>query len=296
VDYRSWIVSAMVILAGCSTWTTAPMGKSVLQPARMSPDSVVIEFAMLDLADSAEGPDTDLWRGVDEQQISVQTRQKLAQHGFRCGVVGGQLPAWLSDQLATQNKRLELDESQRTAVVSDLLTERRIQCRANQRRSVPVGINCKELEVGMTETGAEPPRKYRDAQCHLALTVNPKGDGQVELELVPEIQHGAMHQRWIGRDGLFRLDASRDSVRYDELKVVATLLPGQTLVLSASPAAGGLSTAFASQSGSTLESVSHLPDKAASPNKLVLLRLAQTQFDDLFSPLQSLTPIATPPP
>jgi hypothetical protein len=45
-----------------------------------------------------------------------------------------------------------------------------------------------------------------------------------------------------------------------------------------------------------LESVSDVPDKAQSSNKLVLLRLAQTQFDDLFSPLQSLTPIATQPP
>ena len=129
------------------------------------------------------------------------------------------------------------------------------------------------------------------------LTVNPKGDGQVELELVPEIQHGPMHQRWIGRDGLFRLDASRDSVRYDELKVAATLLPGQTLVLSASPAAGGLSKAFARQGRrARLGHVSNVPDTTESPNKLVLLRLAQTQFDDLFSPLQSLTPIATQPP
>jgi hypothetical protein len=296
VEYRSWIVLAMVILAGCSTWTTVPMGKSLLQPARMSPDSVVIEFALMDLADSQGGLDAELWRGVDEQQIPVQTRQKLARHGFRCGVVGGQLPSWLSDQLADQSRRLELDESERTAVVSDLLTERRIQCRANQRRAVPVGVKCKELEVGTGENDTEPPRKYEDAQCHLGLTVIPKGDGQVELELVPEIQHGPMHQRWIGREGLFRLDASRDSIRYDDLKVAVSLLPGQTLVLSASPAAGGLSKAFAGKAGGSLGHVSTVPDTLESPHKLVLLRLAQTQFDDLFSPLQSLTPIATQPP
>ncbi len=286
----------MVILAGCSSWTTAPLSRTLLQPARMSPDSVVIEFALVDLADSQSRQAAELWRGVDEQQIPVETRQKLARHGFRCGVVGGQLPSWLSDELANQSRRLELDESERTAVVSDLLTERRIQCRANQRRSVPVGVNCKELEVGTGENDAEPPRKYKDAQCHLALTVNPKGDGQVELELVPEIQHGPMHQRWIGRDGLFRLDASRDSIRYDDLKVAATLLPGQTLVLSASPAAGGLSQAFAGQTGGCLGQVSSVPDATELPHRLVLLRSAQTQFDDLFNPRQSLTPIATQPP
>lgn len=285
----------MVILAGCSSWTTAPMGKSLLQPARMSPDSVVIEFALLDLADSKEEWEAELWRGVDEQQIPVETRRNLARHGFRCGVVGGQLPSWISDQLASQHKHLEVDESERTAVVSDLLTERRIQCRANQRRSVPVAANCKELEVGNGETETEPPRKYTDAQCHLGLTVNPKGDGQVELELVPEIQHGPMYQRWIGRDGLFRMDTSRDSVRFEELRIAATLLPGQTLVLSATSAAGGLSRAFAAQGGA-LGHVSSVPSTTDSAGKLVLLRLAQTQFDDLFSPLQSLTPIATQPP
>ena len=285
----------MIVLAGCSTWTAAPMSKSLLQPAKMSPDSVVIEFALLDLEDSPGSADVDLWQSVDEQQIPVQTRQRLTRQGLRCGVVGGQLPSWLLDQLADQSKRLELDESQRTAVVSELLTERRIQCRANQRRSVPVGTKCKDLEVGTGPGDADPPSKYQDAQCHLCLTVRPQGDGQVELELVPEIQHGPMHQRWIGQDGLFRLDASRDSVRFDELQVTATLLPGQTLVLSASAAAGGLGKAFASCGAGTLEPGTQVADVKESPHRIFLLRLAQTQFDDLFSPLQALTPIATQP-
>ena len=136
----------------------------------------------------------------------------------------------------------------------------------------------------------------------LESTATPTGDGQVELQLVPEIQHGPMHQRWIGGDGLFRLDASRDSIRYDELKIAATLLPGQTLVLSASPSAGGLSKAFAGKGNGSVGQVSSMPDATATPvtphlpERLVLLRLAQTQFDDLFSPLQALTPIATQPP
>jgi len=272
------------------------MSKSLLQPAKMSPDSVVLEFALLDLPDSSQDLAAELWQGVDEQQIPVQIRQRLARHGLRCGVVGGQLPSWLVDELADQSKRLELDESQRTAVVSDLLTQRRIQCRANQRRSVPIGVNCKELEVAPSAGDADPPSKYKDAQCHLALTVSPQGDGKVELELVPEIQHGPMHQRWIGQDGLFRLDASRNSVRFDELKVAATLLPGQSLVVSAVPTAGGLGQAFARRDATGVDDATRVAEPAESPNRLILLRLAQTQFDDLFSPLQALTPIATQPP
>ena len=38
------------------------MSKSLLQPAKMSPDSVVIEFALLDLEDSPGSADVDLWQ------------------------------------------------------------------------------------------------------------------------------------------------------------------------------------------------------------------------------------------
>jgi len=278
-------LGVFAVLAGCSTWTTSPAGKSFLQPARMSPDSVVVEFAMLNLDSVAEMRTAELWREADEQQIPVETRQKLAQQGFRCGVVGSQLPSWLTDELVSQGKHLKLDESEQTAVVSDLLTERRIQSRANQRRSVPVGLKCKELIVGQDESDSNPPRKFADAQCHLSLTVVPKGDGQVELVLVPEIQHGPMHQRWVGQDGLFRLEASRNSVRFDELQTAAALLPGQTLILSALSHKGGVGQAFAGPSGGD----------SPPTGKIFLFRLAQTQFDDLFSPLQTRTPIATQP-
>jgi hypothetical protein len=275
----------VVVLVGCSPWSTSPAGKSLLQSAKMSPDSVVVELALLDLADVQEDLTADLWRQADEQHVSTELRQELAHNGLRCGVLGSQLPSWITDRLANRGKLLQLDESEHTAVVSDLLTQRRIQCRANQHRSVPVGLRCKELELG--RPGSEELTKYVDAQCHLSITANPKGDGRVALELVPEIQHGPPRQRWVGRDGLFRLDASRDSVRYDGLKVSATLAPGQTLVLESQSGTDGVGKAFVGNNAS---------GPADPHGKLVLLRLAQTQFDDLFAPQQTHTPIATKAP
>ena len=279
-----WLAfGAFVSAAGCSTWTTNPAGKSLLQPARMSPDSVVVEFAMLDLDEIAETRTAELWKEADEQQIPVETRKMLAAQGFRCGVVGNQLPSWVTDELVRQSKHLKLDKSDQTAVISDVLTERRIQTRANQRRAVPVGLKCKELLVSPSETDPTSSQSLAEAQCHLSLVVEPQGDGKVALTLTPEIQHGPMHHRWVGQDGRFRLDASRDSVRFEELETVATLLPGQTLVLSALPGHGGLGRAFASTT----------PSESLGAGKIFLFRLAQTQFDDLFSPLQTRTPIAT---
>ncbi len=279
------LLLAVAAFIGCSPWSTSPGGKSLLQSAKMSPDSVVLELAMLDLAAVQEAWTADLWREADEQQVPTELRGKLARNGLRCGVLGGQLPSWITDHLADRGKLLQLDESECTAVVSDLLAQRRIQCRANQHRSVPVGSKCKELSLSCP--GSEELTKYVDAQCHLSITANPKGDGRVALELVPEIEHGSPRQRWVGGDGLFRLDASRDSIRYDDLKVTATLVPGQTLILESLPNANGVGKAFVGNKTS---------GPASAQGKLVLVRLAQTQFDDLFAPQQSLTPIATQPP
>lgn len=279
------LLLTLAFLAGCSPWSTSPNGKSLLQSAKMSPDSVVVEFALLELGDLEKGLTSDLWREADEQQIQTELRRKLAQNGIRCGVLGSQLPSWITDRLADRGKLLQLDESDHTAVVSDLLTQRRIQFRANQHRSIPVGLKCKELELDGPDS--EELTKYADAQCHLSITAIPKGDGRVALELVPDIQHGPPRHRWVGGDGLFRLDASRDSVRFDDLKVSATLVPGQTLILQTLPGASGVGKAFAGNKNS---------GPATPHGKMVLLRLAQTQFDDLFDPQQTLTPIATQAP
>lgn len=295
MDRRLILLSfgAVAAAIGCSPLTTGSAGKSLLQMARMSPDSVIVEVALLDLDGLPPTQISDLWLGADEQQIPIETRQALARHGLRCGVVGSQLPAWLTDQLASQRQRLQLDESAQTAVLSDVATERRIQCRANQRRSIPVASKCAALTVPPARKAAEdagadaaPPDKYADAQCYVSLTPSPKGNGQVELELVPEIQHGPVHQRWVGQDGLFRLDAARDSVRYDRLRTAATLGPGQVLILLAQGGQGGWGDAM----------VGSISDASPSAGRLALFRVAQTQFDDLFSPLQAQTPVATQPP
>jgi len=280
------LLLTMAVLAGCSPWSVSPAGKSLLQSAKMSPDSVVVELALLDLADVEKELTSDLWQAADEQHVSAELRQRLGQNGFRCGVLGSQLPSWITDRLADRGRLLQFDESEGTAVVSDVLTQRRIQCRANQHRSVPIGPTCKELLVGGDGKDLEGAARYAEAQCQLAITVVPKGDGRVELQLVPEIQHGPPRQRWVGGDGLFRLDASRDSVRYDDLKVNADLVPGQTLILQTLPGVNGVGNAFA---GKTSGSV-------PGAGKLVLVRLAQTQFDDLFAPQQTHTPIATQAP
>ena len=250
----------------------------------MSPDSVVVEIAVLELTGGGEPEAQQLWQRVDEQGLSFALRRRLADQGLRCGVIGAQVPGWIREELREQCRQLRLDEDRGTATPDDIAVQRRLQCRAGQKRYIPVGQVCDQLTLEPPAGDPVDPQQYRNGQCQLAVTVTPHGDGTVDLELTPEIHFGKPRQRWVGQTGLFHAEIAQETAAFDALSIRASLTPGQTLVLAADPVNGRLSQAFCDGlCGDT------------APGKLVLLRLAQTQLDDLFDPQQTLTPIATLP-
>jgi hypothetical protein len=269
----------------------------------MSPDSVVLEVALVDLPATDPAAAEDLWKGIDEQHIPPDLRRRLADHGLRCGVVGDQLPDWVASRLDERGKYLTLREEGGAASVSDVSVQRRIQCRPGGRRSIPVADPSQELVIN--PTGAATSARYFDAQCHLAVAAYPQGNGPVRVRLTPEIQHGPPRQRWVGQDGAFRIEGSRECVAFDQLAIEAALTPGQTLCFAATPEAKSLGKAFFDidtsisirRANGGAETAGEAGTTALrSPRRFVLVRLAQTQADDLFSPQQRLAPITTPPP
>ena len=250
----------------------------------MSPDSVVIEIAVLELASGEEPAAEQLWQGVDEQRLSVELRKRLSRQGLRCGVIGAHVPNWIRHRLQQQCKHLRLDEGRGTATPDDIAVQRRLQCRAGQKRYVPVARVCDQLTLEPPSSFSGERQPYANCQCQLAVTVSPLGDGRVQVKLTPEIHHGQQRQRWVGQRGLFHAEIAQDHAEFKDLSIETTLTPGQTLVIAASSVTGCLGQAFCD--GLTGDN---------APGKLVLLRLAQTQLDDLFDPQQTLTPIATLP-
>lgn len=246
----------------------------------MSPDSVVLEVALLDLPVDGLPDGKQLWGKADEQQLPTDLRRNLASNGFRCGVIGCQLPDWIRRALDTPQRSVELDPDRGTARISDSRIPRRVQCRPGKSSSIPVGGRRESLTVD-NDMQRETPVTYEDAQCQFALTTTPEGDGTVGLQLTPEIHHGPSHQCWVALNGMFHIDSARDCERFEDLLIDTVLSPGQTLVLSASPDPVSLGEAFFVDGA-----------KTQRRQTVLLVRLAQTQFDDLFAPDRSLTPIA----
>ena len=248
----------------------------------MSPDSVVLEFALLEVPENESRECERLWRNVDEQHLPTELRRNLTVHGLRCGVIGAQMPGWVRQQLDSPRKSVELKNDDGMASISESATQGRVHCRSGQRRAIKMTDNCRELSIDEEFEGQTQPVTYEEAKCEFALVAEPQGDGRVQIELTPEISHGPPRQRWVGTDGLFRVDLASDRRRFVDSQLRATLSPGQTLLVAAAPDAKNLGKAF------FLEDA-----KPGSCRRILLVRLSQTQCGDLFAPERSLTPIAT---
>jgi len=269
-----------LMLAGCAAPAVA--GKSPLAPAQMSPDSCVLEVCFVRFPFGDPEANQQLWQEVDEQQFPAELRRRLSRNGFRLGLLDGQIPAVLS-------KLLEIrDESRPTGGTSQIdLAEldcegppikRHLEIRAGQPKMIVTSGVYDQLPVLISESGELGGETYSQAQAVLVVKTFPQGDGRVRVELVPELQHGELRQRWVGQDGMWRLEAGRQQRVFEEMAFSATLSPGCMLLVSSLPdRPGSLGHHFFTE------------DNGKPQQKLLVLRLAQTQHEGLFSPRRTLS-------
>jgi hypothetical protein len=81
-----------------------------------------------------------------------------------------------------------------------------------------------------------------------------------------------MRNQYVGGDQTFMLQAGRDTHEFDDLRIECLLSPGQTLAITKTLDAKGLGGHFFAADAA-----------ASSIGSMMLIRLAQTQLDDLFS-------------
>jgi hypothetical protein len=269
-------------MAGC----TAPAlhkGKSPLAPSQMSSDSVVFEmfFVRFPFGDSAIND--KLWGAIDEQQFTPELRDRLTRNGFRAGLLSGQMPAELAKLMQLSDKPAPTSEPVNTKVDElenqPRVVRRHLQIRAGRESKIMASGVYSELPVLMCEPGQLCGQTYHQAQGIFSVKSFPQPDGRVRLELAPQLEHDQPQQRWIGDQGVLRLEASRPKRTFDDLAMSIDLAPGAMLVLSSLPnRSGSLGHHFFTEK----ENEGHLEQK------LLIIRLAQTQHDGLFGPPEPL--------
>jgi hypothetical protein len=242
----------------------------------MSADTSVLEMTFVHLYDAAEMTDGDIWQEVDEQHLPADLRRRLASNGFRCGVVGMQLPPLLRRNL---DKRIPTTDARTTGGtvvgagnIDETSVRRRLQSRAGQRSEIQASSVHDRLTVLVLDEDRITGAPYRRAQCIFALKTRPEPGGRIQLDIVPEIHHGDAKQNWIGRDGMFQGYAQREREVLEQLRIVAHLAPGETLLLGCTDPVKGLGKqCFTDADGDD-----------PGLRRLLLIRLEQTQHDELF--------------
>lgn len=285
ITRRTCLASLGLLMTGCAQWEVPKVDEVSSLPTPVLPvDSVVLEiaFARLPLADVATYG--SIWEEVDEQHFPADLRRELSANGVRVGIIGMQLPPKLKEILdAGSGSIIENGEDSSSGDADVDRADRRIQCRNGRRAKIVVAKEYATLSLLLLEDSRVRGLLLSDASCLFGLRVFPQGDGRARLDLTPEVEYGELKTKYTGRDGAVVPQVGHDRVVLDRMKLEAMLAPGQVLMISTTPEAKGLGQSyFVETEGGTIF------------RRILLIRLAVTQHDDLFAPDQLVTPLATP--
>ena len=272
---------ALLVVSGCAQWDATAEGDEAwkLPPPKMAPDAVVLEIALLRISPALVSEADQLWSEADEQHLPIDVRRRLHENGLRAGVLSVQMPVSLQRLLEGQSSHSNLAAADPEQLEKDIAGRQyRVQSRNGNRHAVATGKTEHSVTVLISESGSVRGETFDNAQCMFGIRTSAQTDGRVQLELVPEIDYGQPRNRRVAAEGIWRLDYGRERKSYDALRTQATLAPGQTVVVAATADAVGLGGSFF---------------RRDPESTILLIRVAQTQSDDLFREDEQLAPIST---
>jgi hypothetical protein len=274
-------LSSLLVMSGCASWSEPGSSSNPLPAPQIASDCVILEVAFVDVPASLVWA-AEFWTQLDELHVDSEVRRRLMDNGLRTALAGSQLPESLRRLLDDSPDGLDFLETGLPPEESELFAQRkRLQMRAGKTRRIPVMSQPRDkMIVLIHDDGDVRGEPFEQAQGVMSVRCFPQGDGRVRMELVPEIQFGDFRQRWVGGQGSFVLDMDRERHSFDQLQIDTMLSPGQTLLVTATAEAKGLGGQFFA-----------LTPEQRDRRSVMLVRLAQTQLDDLFCPAQSLTPL-----
>lgn len=270
-------------LGACTPLAAERSRPSRLPPVRLAPDAVVLDAAFVRLPVKETEAYEQIWQAADELAWPGELRQALALNGLRVGRLGQRLPDRLRELLDTPLNPLENPDEAAVEEVALGSTRQHLTVRSGQRTNLKTSEQYPHLSLLWTEEGQIRGQTLTDAICLLALRPFPQGDGTVRLTLTPEIEHGPLRTRWVRGEGMLIQQTGQQRLVFQRLQIEATLAPGEWLLVSTTPELRGLGAAYFAQGTGP-----------ASHRRMLLMRLSQTQYDDLFAPEQTSAALATP--
>ncbi len=278
-DARRYVVVCLLLalVGGCARWhkRRAVEPPSLLRPAAASPESVTLEIFFVRVPFADPQANVELWQSVDEQQLPVDLRRDLARNGFRAGMVGGQVPAQLSELMHLTDEPPPVAEQQQQTVPLDTeptVRRRVLQLRSGRRGEVLASPLYPTLPLLVCEGGDVRGKTFQQAQGLFGLHAHPQPDGRVRLSLVPEVHHGEARQQWNGQDGMLQFEMARPKESFETLQIDTLLTSGQMLLVTCLP----------DRPGSLGHHFFHDQSARGEEQKLLIIRLVTSPTQELY--------------
>lgn len=290
------MLSTLVILVavgvlGCAPWKKEPSKKSalVIPNSRIAPDAVGLEIAVAQLdLDQAESFES-YWRLLDEQELSLDFRKRLDANGLRAAVMASNPPRIFQDLVEPRPINVEelspfqkqLHEEGRLKPKTRMVSHSRISNREGQDYEVSISDIHPQVSWTVRNRDQQSPGSGEFVRGTMSVTTYPRGDGSVRLVLRPKIHHGKSRKRI---NDAFLLQSSQRVKTIADLKMDIVLRAGESVVIAP--------TSDVTEMGHVLFGIpqSLNPEEQAPDNsavgplhRMLVIRVVQTQMDDLFN-------------
>ena len=259
------LIIGFLLCQGCARWnpSTAPSGLGLPTP-NMSRNAVGLEIATVTLQPGQEGLLAEILSDVDEQVIMQNKRRILVENGIRAGIVGSHIPDALNLLFVEAADRRQHP----TAETQRYLDEQRfVQCRPGKAFSMKLW-GTREIPDAVRTRSQVPIAEATPGDFFVSVLGESQDESGAKVRLTPTLEFGPIRQRFAAQDNSFHLDSSRDSHSFDELTTDLLLRPGEIIVATCDPAMDkSLGKGFF---------------RHGNRQKIVVIRLAQTQIDEFF--------------
>ena len=298
---HGYLIALMVIVAcaGCANLQPTPPDKSKtrLPVPRMQSDTVVLEIAVAQLDVSQKEAFESFWRQLDSQKLDLNIRKRADQNGLRMGTIASSVPASLQRILEPQELdpeklnewETQLNEKGYLQPVERLVLHQRIQNRDGQTHEVQISSVHDQVGWIVHDGDKVTPGTGKSAVGGFQIKSYQNSDGSVRLVLMPQIQHGQSRPRIGLSDGSFTIEPGRATHQVDSLKTEVELLSGETLIVAP--------TSDAADLGGVIFSPSPKSSLAERDGlfRILMVRLIQTQTDDLFQKQEKMERLSSVP-
>lgn len=237
----------LMVTCGCESFRQSQntYHPPALRTNRLAADAVRLEIGIAQIDTSQKETVKHFWRDLDQQELSLATRQLLDRHGLKAAVMSQRPPSNFGDLVNPREIVLEeLDGFQKQLYLRGHLkaTERMlVHKQVSTRQGQPHPIQTSVLHPSLSwtvETLATlnnqtslTDKSDNNVRGVMAIRTYPQGDGSVNVTIEPQIHHGDVTQRYGATANGFKFDERQTISVLEPLEFSVSLRAGEALVI-----------------------------------------------------------------